>query len=430
MNSDDERGGRTYGVPTATGLVVTSMIGTGVFTTSGSLLETVGSPASVLLVWLVGGLVSIAGALSYAELGSRHPEAGGEYALLGRALHPALGFAAGFVSLVAGFAAPIAVCALAFASYLRAAGLALPETPVALGLVALATLLHLPGRELGVRAQNALTALKLLLTVGLALACAPAIDPSRLRFDAVPAELARPSFGLGVIEVFFAYTGWNAAVYVAGDLREPARTLPRALFGGTALVTAVYLLLNAVFVLAAPLEAVRGETAIAERVVASLAGPEPARALSALVAFGLVSTVGAFVLSGARVHQAMAADHPRLAWLGHTNARGAPVVALAVQAGLAMLLVLVSTLRDLLGGVGMALSLTSALTIVALFAERRRRPPVFAAPGHPYVPLVYLGLVGWVLVGGALSRPDLFVLSLATLGLGALGYVVFREKTE
>ena len=215
----------------------------------------------------------------------------------------------------------------------------------------------------------------------------------------------------------------------AGDGDEPARTLPRALFGGTALVTAVYLLLNAVFVLAAPLEAVRGETAIAERVVASLAGPGPARALSGLVAFGLVSTVGAFVLSGARVHQAMAADHPRLAWLGRTNARGAPVVALAVQAGLAMLLVLVSTLRDLLGGVGMALSLTSALTIVALFAERRRRPPVFAAPGHPYVPLVYLGLVGWVLVGGALSRPDLFALSLATLGLGALGYVVFREKT-
>lgn len=430
MSADDREGSRTYGAFTATALVVASMIGTGVFTTSGPLLDTVGAPATVLLVWLVGGLVSLCGALAYAEIGSAYPDAGGEYTLLGRAMHPALGFAAGFVSLTAGFAAPIAVCSLAFASYLSAAGVPLPQKPMALALVVLATLLHLPGRELGARAQNALTALKILLAVGLALSCAPAIELGRLEAAPVAREIVRPSFGLGVVQVFFAYTGWNAAIYVAGDLRDPVRTLPRALVGGTVLVTLVYLLLNAVFVLAVPVDVVRGHTAIAERVVDALAGPAIGHVLAASIALGLVSTVGAFVLSGARVYQAIAADHERLRWLGRTNARGAPVVALGIQAALAALLVLASSLRDLLGGVGMALSITSALTVIALFVERRRRAPVFAAPGYPLVPLLYLALIGWVMVGGAIERPDLFAISLGTLALGALGFVVFRTKHQ
>jgi APA family basic amino acid/polyamine antiporter len=421
---------RSYGVGTATLLVIASMIGTGVFTTSGPLLETVGSPASVLLVWLVGGLVSLCGALSYAEIGSAHPVAGGEYTLLGRAIHPALGFAAGVVSVTAGFAAPIAVCSIAFASYLRAAGLALPETPVALALVLVATALHLPGRELGARAQNALTALKIALAVGLALVCAPAIELGHLAGGSVMSEVSRPSFGLGVIEVFFAYTGWNAAVYVAGDLTDPVRTLPRALVLGTVLVTLVYLLLNAVFVLSVPIELVRGHVAIAERVLDALAGPTVARALSALIAFGLVSTVGAFVLSGARVYQAIARDHARLTFLGRTNAAGAPIVALGVQAAIAAGLVLVGTLRDLLGGVGMALSITSALTVLSIFVERRRRRPVFSTPGYPLVPLLYLLLIGWVVVGGAIERPDLFAISVGTLAIGGVGFAVLRRKHE
>lgn len=426
---------RRFGVPTASALVVASMIGTGVFTTSGPLLETVGSPAAVLLVWVVGGLVSLAGALSYAEIGTTYPQAGGEYAILKQALHPAIGFAAGFVSITAGFAAPIAVCSLAFASYLASVWPWLPEIPLALGLVLFTTLLHAQRAELGAGAQNVLTLLKIALTVALALLGLFAIDPLRFSTSQLLEETARPSFGLGVVQVFFAYTGWNAAVYVAGDLKDPARTLPRALTYGTLLVTAVYVALNAVFVLSVPIEVVRGETAIAERVMNALYGPTLAHVLAVAIALGLVSTVGAFVLSGTRVYLAMAADAPRLAWLARGGRRGEPVVALAVQAGLASLLVLTSSLRDLLSAVGMALSITSALTVVAVFVERRRlarlgQKPVFATPGYPATPLLYLLLLGWVVVGGSIERPDLLAISLATLALGGVGFAVFREKSK
>lgn len=427
--------GRRFGVPTATALVIASMIGTGVFTTSGPLLETVGSPAAVLMVWVVGGLVSLCGALSYAEIGTAYPEAGGEYVLIGKTLHPALGFAAGVVSITAGFAAPIAVCSLAFARYLAAALPGLPELPAALSLVVLATLLHAQRAELGAAAQNVLTLLKIALAVALAVLGLFHLDLDRLGGEALAGEMARPSFGLGVIEVFFAYTGWNAAVYVAGDLKDPSRTLPRALVIGTVLVTVVYVALNAAFVLAVPIETVRGEVAIAERVALAIAGETVARLLAVAIALGLVSTVGAFVLSGTRVYLAIAKDAPRLGFLGRTRAGGVPMVALLVQAALAAVLVVTSTLRDLLGAVGMALSITSALVVIALFVERRRlrrdgARPAFSTPGYPVTPLLYLGLLAWVVVAGSIERPELLAFSLGTLGLGVVGFAVFRDKTK
>ena len=426
---------RRFGVFTASGLVVASMIGTGVFTTSGPLLETVGSPAAVLMVWLVGGVVSLCGALSYAEIGTTYPEAGGEYAILKHALHPAIGFAAGVVSITAGFAAPIAVCSLAFSSYLATVVPHLPEIPIAIALVVATTLLHAQRAAMGTAAQNALTVLKIVLVIVLTVVGLFAIDPSRLESASLASEVARPSFGLGVVQVFFAYTGWNAAVYVAGDLKEPARTLPRALLFGTVFVTAIYLALNATFVLSVPIEAVRGEVAIAERVMSALHGPLLAKALAVVIALGLISTVGAFVLSGTRVYQAMALDAPRLAFLGRQRGSDAPATALAIQAGLAIALILTSSLRELLGAVGMALSITSALTVIAVFVERRRmaragQQPAFKTPGYPFTPLLYLGLLAWVVIGGSLESPRLLVFSVTTLVVGGLGFFVVRRKTE
>jgi APA family basic amino acid/polyamine antiporter len=416
-------------------LVVASMIGTGVFTTSGPLLETVGSPAAVLMVWLVGGVVSLCGALSYAEIGTTYPEAGGEYAILKHALHPAVGFAAGVVSITAGFAAPIAVCSLAFSSYLATVVPGLPELPTAIALVLATTLLHAQRAAMGAATQNGLTALKILLVIGLAVVGLFAIDPSRLESSALASEIARPSFGLGVVQVFFAYTGWNAAVYVAGDLKDPARTLPRALLLGTVFVIVIYLALNAAFVLTVPIETVRGEVAIAERVMSALHGPVLAKGLAVVIAVGLISTVGAFVLSGTRVYRAMADDAPPLAFLGRVGASGAPTTALSVQAALAIALILTSSLRELLGAVGMALSITSALTVIAVFVERRRmaragEQPAFRAPGYPFTPLLYLGLLGWVVVGGSLESPRLLVFSLGILVVGGLGFFVVRRKTK
>lgn len=418
---------RTRGPLSGAGLVVASMVGTGVYTTSGLLLGHL-SAAAVLVVWLLGGLCALCGALAYAELAVRHPHQGGEYALLGRGLHPAAGFVAGAVSVVVGFAAPIAACALAFSHYLGAVVPAASHPLVALAIVWLTTLVQLGGVGVGDRAQDALAVLTLALGITLVVFGLPAIDPTRLApgpglFD----ELASPGAGLGVVLVSFSYSGWNAATYVAGELRTPRRSLPLALLGGTLVVTTLYVALNAVFVAAAPREALSGEVEIAFVAARALFGDEAASALSIVVALGLVSTTGALVTTGSRVSWAMGVEHPRLGALARLSARGAPVTALLLQAVLSTLLCLLADIEQILTLVGLTLSLvTGATVLVALRA--RLRDPAGALPGSLVAGCVYLLVVGVTVVAGALERPASALASGAVVLACGVGYLVVSRK--
>lgn len=387
-------GARKLGLASTSGLVVASMIGTGVYTTSGLMLAEGRSPLGVLAVWLVAGLLSLAGALSYAELATVYPESGGEYALLSRVFHPAVGFVAGIASIVLGFAAPIAACGIAFARYGGAAlglegdRLAAIEQPVALLVVALVSLAHARAHPTTQRAQDLLTLGKLALAFLFVAAgvFASALAPSRLLDPPMRlAEVAEPSFAFGVVLVSFAYTGWNAAVYVGGEIGDVRRTLPRALGLGTLVVTLLYLSLNAVFLAAAP----RGELGVVEiaHVAAThLFGRAAGRVLSSVIAFGLLSTIGAFVLTGTRVYAAMGRDHAVLGRIAGLR------VALLVQALLAAAMILTSSFDVLLGSVGVTLSLSSALTVAGVLVARRRGLPAHAyrTPGYPWTPLAFV----------------------------------------
>jgi APA family basic amino acid/polyamine antiporter len=423
---------RMLGLGTTTGLVVASMIGTGVYTATGALLEAPGrSPLGVLAIWLVAGLLSLAGALSYAELASVYPESGGEYALLTRLYHPAVGFVGGIVSLVLGFAAPIAACAIALVRYGAAAlGLHAPpfaiEAPLALVVIALSSLLHVRDAAASVRAQDLLTLGKMALAVlfaGVGLAM-PAIDPARLASPPLaPAELAQPSFALGVVIVSFAYTGWNAAVYVGGEVRDAPRTLPRALGLGTLAVTLLYLALNVLFLLAAPHDELVGVVEVAHVAATHLFGALAGRALSSVIAFGLLSTIGAFVLTGARVYEALGRDHAALAPIA-----GRPR-ALFVQVLLAAVMVLTSSFDMLLGAVGITLTLSSALTVVGVFVVRRRGlRAAYRTPGHPITPIAFVALSGWTIVSAAIADPSVTVWGALAVGAGLLLYVFARRR--
>ena len=422
--------GHGYGLRTTTLLVIASMVGTGVFATTGLLLPH--APWVVLAVWAVGGAVALAGALCYAEVASAYPRSGGEAALLTDLYHPSLGFTAGIVSIFAGFAAPIAACAIAFGRYAHALWPPLPELPCAVVIVLAVSLAHTRGATTGARFQDVLTLLKIALVSIFALAGALTCDWSRLLVSPEggtdPWALLSPGFAVSLVLVYFAYTGWNAAAYVAGEVRQGARVIPRALALGTVSVTALYVLLNAVFLASAPLGSLRGVVEIGHVAAIALFGPVAGAALSVTIAFGLVSTIGAFTVTGTRVYCALAQAHAPLRALGKKNAAGAPIVALALQAALALVLLASASFDLLLTMVGFTLSLASAAVALGTFVVRSRGQSRFRAPLHPLAPIVFVAVALWTAGWSLSEEPAAAIAGLVVIAAGLCGYLLVRPQ--
>lgn len=434
---DDQRPARRLGCGSATAVVVASMVGTGVFTTTGVLLAALGSAPAVLAAWAVGGVLACAGAVSYAELTAALPRNGGEYQLLGRIYHPAVGFTAGIISVVVGFAAPVAAAALAFGRYLAAALPGAPPVAAAAAVIVLFAGAHAFDVSWGSRAQAALTAAQVVL-----IACASAAglalgDPGRLVAAAgrpVPAALLSPEFAIALVLVSFAYCGWNAATYVAGEVRAPSRTLPLALLLGTAAVTVLYLGLNLAFLSAAPASELAGVVEVGHVAAERLAGRVAGRVLSGLVALTLASSVAAMLMAGPRVWEAMGRDHPSLGWLARRTSRGAPAVAVAVQAALALAMVATSSFGALLGFIGFTLSLCAGLTVLGVVVLRFREPQLarpYRAWGYPVTPMLFVALSAWMIGHALAERPASSTAGLATIVAGlALYAAVSRSRGE
>ena len=225
---------RQLGLLSATALVVASMVGSGVFTTSGILLADLHSPSLVLAAWLAGGVIAVLGALCYGALARRYPESGGEYLFLARTLHPAAGYLAGWVSLLVGFSAPLAAVALAFGEYLKEwLFFSTPRLTGSFLLTAFAAV-HAIHVQRGAWVQNVAVLIKLLLIVVLVgLACARLEPKPQPQVEHFPLA----AFAVSLVRVSFSYSGWNAAIYIAGEIRDPDRNLPRAMVVGSGLVT-------------------------------------------------------------------------------------------------------------------------------------------------------------------------------------------------
>ncbi len=417
---------RRLGFTSAASLVVASMIGSGVFTSSGFALADLGTRSRVLLVWVLGGLFALCGALSYSALARRFPESGGEYTFLSRTIHPLAGFLAGWVSLLAGFTAPIAAAALGLEEYLIGSGEGERRPWVASGALIVAGLLHGLRLKPGVLAQNAVVGVKVagigvFLVIG-ALALAGREPPPE--GPAPPFELAK--FAVALVFASFAYSGWNAVVYVASEVRAPERTLPRAILAATLFVTVIYLALNAVFLFAAPIEDLAGRADIGAVAAEALGGAPLRRMVTALVALALFTSVSSMVMAGPRVYARMADDglFPRLFALGGE----VPGKAVALQVALALVLVWSATLRTLLQYVGLTLWLSAAATVVGLMRLRLQEGGTrVRVPLWPIVPAVFvLGALGvaYFLVQG---EPKAAVAALATFASGAIVYVLARR---
>ncbi|MCP9456605.1 MAG: amino acid permease [Nitrospira sp.] len=434
---------RRIGWLTAACVLVGNVIGTGIFTTTGFMARDLGHPGLILAVWLMGGVIALAGALVYSELGTALPVAGGEYVYLTRAYGPLVGFLSGWTSFTIGFSAALAAGAMSFASYFLelvrlgdegAEGV--PSIMVALVLLWAMTGFHLIGGGAGEFLQRTLT----MLNVGAILFLVVAgviVGKGDWAHLALPDPRTTPSIGRCVISVIFAlyaYSGWNAAVYLAGEVKEPARTIPRALIGGTVCVMLLYLMLNVLYfyALTAADLAEPPLLPVASKVAVALLGAEAARLVTLILCLSMAGAVSAMVWAGPRVYYAMAKDGViPTTFCQVSGGRGTPTRAVLLQSLWASILILSGSFERLVIYSGTVLTIFSALAVGSVLVLRRREPDLprpYRTPFYPVVPAFFI-LAAVVIIWNALyERPMEGAMGMATVLAGAPIYVVWRGR--
>ena len=435
-----ENARQKIGLPGATAVVVGNMVGVGVFTSLGFQLLGISSGFSLIFLWLLGGVYSLMGALCYAELASALPRSGGEYHLLSRTLHPAAGFAAGWLSSTVGFAAPVALAAMAFGSYLGGVlgwG-AVGQAGLSALMIVAVTVCHLRDVAFGNRFQLAATSLKVALVAGLAL-CGFVLGKNQgvsfLPGEDSLREILSGGFAVSFYFVSFSYSGWNAAAYIVGEVRDPQRSVPRALLAGTAFVTVLYVLLNAAFLYSTPAAEMAGQKEVGLIAARSIFGESGGNLTGILISIGLVSAVSAMTWAGPRVGQAMGEDYRALRFLARRTRRGIPVTAILIQSGIALLLALTGKFEAVLSYIEFSLVLSLAATVAGLIWLRWKQPEVaraaqFRCPWFPLVPLLFIILSLYISVRALQRQPVESLWGLATLAAGVVVYFLVRGRAE
>lgn len=426
---------------TVTAVVIANMIGTGVFTSLGFQLLDIRSGFVLLMLWAVGGLAAVCGAMTYAELGAAMPRSGGEYNFLTRIYHPAAGFVSGWVSATIGFAGPTALAAMTFGAYatsiLPGGGSDWLEKLLAAGLVIGLTLIHAGSRRNSGGLQLIFTILKVGIIVTFCIFALVLIDtPQAVTFLPVAGDgalLTSGTFAVALIYVSFAYTGWNAATYLSSELEQPQRTLPWILMGGTSVVTILYVILNFVFLYSAPMDAMAGQVEVGYIAAEAAFGELGGRFTGLVFAMLLVSTVSAMTLAGPRVIQVMGEDFPALKRLGKTNKDGIPSTAIFLQSSLALLFIFSSTFESILVFAGFTLALNSFATVLGIFVLRWQQPDLprpYRTFLYPLPPLIYLALTGWTLGFVLVSRPAEGLFGIGIIAAGLIFYFLSFNKSR
>jgi len=431
-----DRLGRELTLADAVMLVVASVIGGGIFFTPGQVAELLPAPTWIMAAWLVGGFLSLAGALANAELGAMYPHAGGNYVYLREGIHPAAGFLVGWLSFFAIYAGTIAALAAAFAGMVGER-FGLGRTGVLAGAIAVTlavSAINYIGLRWGARANNLTTLFKIGALVVFCV-LGPWLgegDVERL-FVPAPEEGVRwVDFGRALSPVLFSYLGWNASVYVASEIRSPGRNVPRSLFLGLAICAGVYALMNGLYLYALPMEALRGVPDAGEAAARALFGPVGGGLLAIFVLISVLGTLNATVLVGPRIAYAMALDGLFFRGVERVHvAYRTPAVAIAVQAGVTVvLLLLLETFPRALDFTVFAILLATMADVVALYRLRARQPErhrPYRAWGYPWLPGIYLVANGAIAVAMLIGSPFECLVSVAVLLAGLPFYALFRR---
>ncbi|MDQ2825321.1 MAG: amino acid permease [Verrucomicrobiota bacterium] len=427
---------RTIGFVTACAIVIANIIGTGVFTSLGFQLPDIHSGFALVMLWVVGGIAALCGALCYGELSAALPRSGGEYHFLSQIYHPALGFMAGIVSATVGFAAPIALAAMAFGKYFH--GVFGSGSPLLLSFIIVwsVALFHLGNLRVGSTFQNLWTLVKIILIIVL-IGAGVFVDPKQpitfLPQAGDTMSIFGAPFAVALVFVMYSYSGWNAAVYITSEIKRPEKNVPRALLFGTLLVIAIYTALNAVFLATTPAQEMSGQLEVGLIAGKHIFGEDGGRIVGGIISLGLISAISSMTWIGPRVTMSMGEDHWLLRLLGRKNRQGLPVNATLLQLLIVNLLLLTKSFELVVVYIQFSLLFCSLLTVLGVIVLRFTHPEIarpYRVWAYPLPPLVFAAITLWMMIYLLRSRPTESLSGLATMLAGFALYFLAGKKLQ
>jgi APA family basic amino acid/polyamine antiporter len=452
---------RQLGLPTAILVVIASMIGTGIFITTGTVLKMTHSSFLILILWAVGGIVAITGSLCYAELATIWPDVGGEYVYLKNTFGLLPSFLTGWISLVVGFSAPVAASSISLVKYLNQFWYNIMQNSgdishilsgdwtqkiIAASIIFIFGAIHIIGVKRGSRIQNVLTLIKLFIAVsligfGIYMADWSMSDRLISSYSWAEGEIPAgiPIYGLVLLIIMFSYSGWNGASYIGGEIENPGKNLPRALFFGTLITMLIYIGLNVVFLMSTPGQELMGKDAVGAVASRNLFGAGVSSFFTLGIAIILLSSVSVQMMIGPRVYYAMARDRMIFQYLAYESPRfSTPSVSISIQMILAIFYVFVGTAQTLMVYMGFALSIFPLLTVIGLMYMRYKKPDLkrpFRVPFYPFIPLIYIVLTAVMMVAGFLAwtKTSWFAILVVMLGIPVFyiwRWIVKRASSE
>jgi basic amino acid/polyamine antiporter, APA family len=412
----------------AIAIVVSNMIGTGVYTSLGLQAAGVHSVLALIFIWITGGLVALCGALTYGELAARIPKSGGEYVFLSRIFHPAFGFLSGFISMTIGFAAPMAICAIALGTY---AGNLIPVAPlvIAVSVILILTILNSSSFRTGANFNFIATTINVILILTLCVVGFAKGHHSGFSFTFHQSDFKQifnPAFAVSLVYVSFAYSGWNSAAYITHQVKDPVKNLPKILITGTLIVMTLYTLLNFVFLYTVPLTDLEGKVDIAFIAARNIFGPAGGKFVAVLISIGLIASINSLFILGPRVTQAIADDYSPLRFLGVENKNGSPFYATILVTVVALTLISTSTFDQIMTIIGFTLSLFTIMSVTGVFVLRYKMKKngenFYHTFGYPYIPIFFILVEGCMMVYVFYNKP---VQSLIGSGITFAGLIVY-----
>jgi APA family basic amino acid/polyamine antiporter len=417
------------------------MVGTGVFTSLGFQVMGVKSIFALLMLWIIGGIMALCGALCYSELGAAMPRSGGEYTYLSKIYHPAVGFLSGWVSAIVGFAAPIALAAMALGMYVCTVFPNLNPTYIAASVVIGVTGIHSISVMVGSGFQNVFTTAKVILIIifislGFFMGEHQSINvlPSAGSWN----EILSTSFAISLVFVSYAYSGWNASAYIASEIKNPQKNLPKSILTGTIIVLFLYVLLNFIFLYTVPISEMHDAKGgpiveIGALSAAKIFGVTGGNIMSIIISILLVSTISSMIFAGPRVTMSIGEDMSALKVLGMKTKRGIPFIAILLQSTIALILIFTSSFGAVLTFLGFTLTLFTTLTVLGLFILRLKQPDLprpFKTWGYPVTPAIFLLLNLWILWFVVNDKPKESLAGLATVVIGLIIYFISKHFSK
>lgn len=424
------------GFNTAVSVVIANMIGTGVFTSLGFQVMGIESGFSILMLWVVGGILALCGALTYGEIGSAFPQSGGEYNYLSKLYHPALGFLSGWVSVTVGFAAPIAAASVALAQYVTKIYPQVHSTTLSFSVIVAITIIHSINLKAGSVFQRGFTWVKIIcivMFIGFGLFYIPQHHTDFSPGSKALSDIFSKAFAGSLIYVTYAYSGWNAAAYISGEIKNARRNLPRALFLGTLIVMFIYTILNYVFLYSVPINELKGVVEVGYLSANKIFGVQVGQFMSLVIAVLLVSTISAMILAGPRVMQSMGKTINGLRFFATSNKNNIPYVAIIFQSFIALILVATSSFESLITYVSFTLNVFTFLTVFGIFILRRRYKHIkttYKTPLYPFTPLLFLSILLWIIINIIKERPVESLYGLLTVCVGLVVYFLTNKGNK